>query len=152
MTASLVLVGCGAAKRDEPAPAKDLYTSTYFGLKHRYAEADGDRWAILSAEHGLLPPERRTESYDTVMDDVDAQQWARDVWRLLREYVPVMPPVGSEDVVVTVLAGSDYVDPLRPFIQREPWRGRYPFDQTSGIGEQMGWLSAELDRLESEAD
>jgi len=60
---TFVLVGCGAAKADEPREARNLYTSNYFALKRRLAEAltawAGDHqtsaWAILSAEHGVIP-------------------------------------------------------------------------------------------------
>ena len=34
MTRTLVIVGCGAAKSDEEAEARDLYTSTYFATSN----------------------------------------------------------------------------------------------------------------------
>lgn len=76
-----VLVGCGEAKQDteEPVPAHDLYTSPYFGLKRRFAEAatqwagqnQGSAWGILSAEHGVIPHGLEIETYDTTIDDLD---------------------------------------------------------------------------------
>ena len=39
MSKTLVVVGCGAAKRDEPTVAKDLYTSTYFQKKREFASS-----------------------------------------------------------------------------------------------------------------
>lgn len=45
---SLVLVGCGADKADEPRAAKDLYRSSYFSLKRDVAEL-ADTWYIISA-------------------------------------------------------------------------------------------------------
>lgn len=141
----LVLVGCGAAKRDEPAAACDLYTSTYFALKREYAETVGDEWSILSAEHGLVRPSKVIEPYDTVVDDVDAHEWALNVRASLDAVVEVLRKRDQFDVTVTVLAGSSYVDPLRDGLDRRTFEVRYPFDETSGIGDQMGWLSTAVE-------
>ena len=73
-----MLIGCGQQKQDidEPVPAEELYTSTYFQLKKRYAEArntgadDRPGWAILSAEHDVLYPGLEVEPYDTTIDDL----------------------------------------------------------------------------------
>ena len=99
---TLVLVGCGKAKRDPSDPvdvheaavgpdeqlgqswqdetgpawrAEDLYTSSYFAVKRKFAETvtmwaagrDGWPWAILSAEHAVLPPWKPTTPYDTTL-------------------------------------------------------------------------------------
>lgn len=107
---TLVLVGCGKAKRDpsdptdlhlasvgpdEPMsdlpgaatgpawPAKDLYTSPYFGAKRDFAEVvtqwaaphdgtDTAGWAILSAEHAVVEPWQDLQYYDTSVDDLGA--------------------------------------------------------------------------------
>jgi len=104
---TLVLVGCGKAKRDpddeedlrlaavgpeeswggSEGPmwrAEDLYTSTYFGVKRefagmmtRWARVSGDdsgegagAWAVLSAEHGVIPHWRPVAPYDTTVEDL----------------------------------------------------------------------------------
>jgi hypothetical protein len=56
-SAVLVIVGCGAVKRDYPAPAAELYTGSYFRscLSAARALAPDERVLILSALHGLLP-------------------------------------------------------------------------------------------------
>lgn len=84
MKGTFVLVGCGKQKRDtdEPVEVRDLYTSTYSGLKRRYAEAatqwareashQRNAWAILSAEHGILLPRIEVEPYETTVEDLDA--------------------------------------------------------------------------------
>jgi len=59
------IVGCGSAKREHAAPAKDLYTSSYFALKRQFAEEYCDQWYVFSAKHGLVAP-------DTVLDPYDA--------------------------------------------------------------------------------
>ncbi|AEM58778.1 hypothetical protein HISP_16345 [Haloarcula hispanica N601] len=75
-----VLIGCGNAKTDDPAEARDLYTSSYFAVKRSYAEAavqwarTADRrantWAVLSAEHGILMPRQTVAPYDTTIEDL----------------------------------------------------------------------------------
>jgi hypothetical protein len=95
------LIGCGQQKQetDEPMPAKDLYTSTYFSCKRRYAETvsqpgedapDGTPgWTILSAKHDVLWPSLEIEPYDETIDDLaereapvapDAYQDTRYPW------------------------------------------------------------------------
>jgi hypothetical protein len=142
-----VLVGCGDAKADEPVEARELYTSSYFVLKRRYAEAavqwarTADRranaWAVLSAEHGILPARLETGPYDTTINDlrdvpVDAEprfqlpsgdpvtteldRWARRVHSGLADWL--RRPFRADQVEspcreLVVLAGSDYVDALR---------------------------------------
>ena len=61
----VTLIQCTDGKRDEPAPAKDLYdTSAYFRVMRRWARARGDPWFILSAKHGLVRPDTWLEPYD----------------------------------------------------------------------------------------
>lgn len=95
------MVGCGQQKQetDEPVPAKNLYTSSYFSCKRRYAEAvstpgehapDGTTgWTILSAEYDVLWPHIEVEPYDTTIGDLaereapvapDAYQHTRYPW------------------------------------------------------------------------
>ncbi|MFC6977134.1 DUF6884 domain-containing protein [Halomicroarcula sp. GCM10025709] len=73
-----VLIGCGDAKTDDPADARNLYTSSYFAVKRKYAEAavqwarTADRranaWGVLSAEHGVLLPRQTVDPYDTTIE------------------------------------------------------------------------------------
>lgn len=79
-----MLVGCGQQKRqtDGPVPAEDLYTSSYFTCKRRYAEArsytgtdapDGTpSWMILSAKYDILYPSLKVEPYDRTIEDLAA--------------------------------------------------------------------------------
>ena len=156
MTIRLVLVGCGAAKQDldegETVPAADLYTSSYAALKRGYAEAYGDRWGILSAEHGAIAPDERIGTYDTVIGDLDADEiegWVDSVGATLEEWVAAELSDGAECVEIELLAGRAYIDPLRPVLSTwgdvGPVSIRFPFDETSGIGEQMGWLRERID-------
>lgn len=148
-----VIVGCGAAKRDlahgRTVPAKDLYTSSYFGKKREYAEELGDQWAILSAEHGLVPPQKELTPYETSIDDLDddaLDRLAHSVGMALIEWVAWEQSNGVEVEEIVVLAGRKYIDPLR---DRDAFSAGidatvvYPLQQhdLGGIGEQMSWLS-----------
>lgn len=69
----VVVIACGAAKIDRPAPAGELYSSQNFKFHRRAAEAlaarIGGRVVILSALHGLVDPETVIAPYDVKMGD-----------------------------------------------------------------------------------
>jgi len=55
---SAALIQCTDSKRDEPAPARDLYdTSSYFRKMRRWVDLKADEWYILSAKHGIVQPD-----------------------------------------------------------------------------------------------
>jgi len=64
----LVLIPCGKVKATEPRPARDLYLGSSFRLARTAAEADGRRWAILSALHGIVDPDKVLVPYDRTLD------------------------------------------------------------------------------------
>jgi len=175
---TFVLVGCGAAKADSRRPAKELYTSTYFQLKREFAEAAtnwirdsthrGNGWMVLSAEHGLWPPNLELEPYDTTVDDLspsERDEWARQITSGLIDWLcsPFCAddPGNSPCKHLIVLAGASYVDPL---LERDAFtasdRHRYgvpavpqfPFQDLSlgGIGEQMAWLKEMTPAVDAE--
>lgn len=67
MKPPVIVIQCGEAKRDEPAPARDLYVGQPFVMARDAAERDGRPWLILSARHGLVPPNRILAPYDRVL-------------------------------------------------------------------------------------
>lgn len=231
LDSTLVLVGCGASKRDPedptdrhlasvpegedvpgygsgPAwPAEDLYTSTYFAVKREFAEVvtawannrDATPWAVLSAEHGILPHWQNVPRYDTTIEDLDddpenpdhhvdssiirrrpdgreivteMDAWATNVAYGLARWLSGYRERGDEALTsrvnsLLVLAGQDYIEPLRERgvfkygISRmagDPNENlaqldadvRFLFEEidAEGIGEQMGWLSDTVDTLE----
>ena len=78
----LCLVSCGRRKRQEAAPARVLYCSARFERTRRFVEERRWRWFILSARHGLLPPERVIAPYDQTlgtMSEPDRKRWAEAV-------------------------------------------------------------------------
>lgn len=152
MSQRIALVGCGNAKispdDDEwvgkTIPLKDLYSSNYFGLKRDYSEQLCDEWFILSAKYGLADPEKEVEDdYDETlkeMGDMETVVWASDVMDDLESLADDNP-----HVTVVVLAGQDYIEPIKPTLDRLPFDVEYPFDDLPGIGHQMGWLSDEIE-------
>src|SRR5687767_6111885 len=87
----VALVSCVKSKLDRTAPAKDLYTSPLFRALRNYAERHSDRWYILSAEHGLLDPERVIEPYERTVNSMSMlarQEWAHRVQADLRRLLP----------------------------------------------------------------
>lgn len=88
-----VVVGCGALKRPEPAPAIDLYVSNFARAAAAWALSvtTRDRVLVLSAKHGLVDadtvlapydvsftgPASRLTSDPVVVDDLLALQAAR---------------------------------------------------------------------------
>lgn len=68
-----LVVPCGAAKLDHPAPARDLYTGSMFryALAAALAEAEdtGATVLILSALHGLVELDQVLAPYNTKMGE-----------------------------------------------------------------------------------
>ena len=60
----VILVSCVGQKLGYPAPAADLYQSDWFKKARAYAEAEGQRWYILSAKHGLVNPSKVLTPFD----------------------------------------------------------------------------------------
>jgi hypothetical protein len=127
VVAPVIVVGCGSAKRDRPAPAADLYTGSLFRAAARAAAADGRDWLICSAAHGLVRPEQVLAPYDQPL-----RSDATDLDRLARLIVSQAPPRQVE-----LWAPARYGEALARagvLITRAPLHGL-------GIGEQIGWLT-----------
>lgn len=103
---AVTLIQCTNSKRNQPAPARNLYDpSGYFRDMRAWAQSRGDPWFILSAEHGLVPPERRLAPYDERgISESQAREIATELWR--REFD-----------TVHVTAGRDYTRHLVPELE-----------------------------------
>jgi hypothetical protein len=133
------LVSCGRQKRAEPSRARDLYTSTLFKLAREYCERTCVRWYILSAEHGLLPPEVLVDPYNRTLLTMSKQQrhdWGRKV---VEQYWIQRLAYRLRDCVVEVHAGFYYVQALR-------WSGLEFVEPLKGlqIGERLAWYAGRL--------
>ncbi len=139
MTRPVHLVACVGQKRPAPARARDLYQSDWFRKARAYAEAQGGRWFILSAQHGLVSPASIIEPYDLTLADMkaaDRRAWAaRVVAQLAAKIGPRTP--------VVMLAGRFYREPLAAWAGD---RATAPMEGL-GIGEQKAWLARQLAEL-----
>lgn len=133
----LFLVSCVSTKRAVRSRARDLYISPWFEKARKYVEANGDRWFILSAEHGLLHPDEEVEPYEKTLNEMNPTQRREWADRVLAKLRPLLMDVER----VVVLAGERYrefliseLEALCPVIDI-PMAGL-------GIGEQLSWLDA----------
>lgn len=137
MTTTIGLVGCAATKLSRPAPARDLYTSQLFRKAAQYAEANSDRWYILSALHGLVSPDTVLHPYDVRLGTRTGPpiwDWAQMVADQLDARLALVL-----DAELLVLAGTQYRTVLRlvDYPARVPMKGM-------GIGEQLAYLTNQL--------
>ena len=106
MTArSLCIVSCTAKKRASPMPAEDLYSSPLFRLSRRYAQANYDRWAILSAKHGLISPSEIISPYDQELSTLSNEERRRLV-RKVRNQAKAM--MRGTEFKLTSICGEEY--------------------------------------------
>ena len=143
------LVGCGNKKEPGVRQARDLYASTYFAKKRAFAETFCDSWTICSAKYGLLSPYRRIPSYDVTDSDIHAATWLEHIDTQLSAHL-------RNDRVseLWVLLGTPYLSlapesggpSLRDRLEALPCKVYFPFDETAGIGYQMGWVNTCLEQ------
>ena len=132
----IALVSCVKSKQSLPAPARDLYTSPLFRGMRRYAETHADSWYILSAEHGVLPPDKVTAPYERTLNTMRRQE--REVWgERVRAQLLELLPLESE---VILLAGKRYREPIETFLQHRGHVVTVPM-KGLGFGKQLSWLS-----------
>jgi hypothetical protein len=136
--AAAVLVGCVATKLERPAPARDLYSSPLFRFRRAHAERSGLPWLILSAEHGLVEPDRVIEPYDTALASLPAARragWGEGIAAGLERRFGDLGGLTFE-----VHAGSDYVEAIRGPLRRRGAELSVPL-RGMAIGEQLQWYS-----------
>ena len=133
----LVLVGCVKSKVSHPAPAKDLYNSTLWSKRRRYAELSGMPWAILSAEHGMVDPDRVLEPYDRYLGRESAsykRQWGA------KTAVQVLDRTAELGIAaVEIHAGAPYVENgLRARLESAAVEVLWPVEGMP-FGKQLAW-------------
>lgn len=158
----VALVSCGKLKLPHAAPARDLYTGPLFTDARTHVLADGyDHWLILSAEHGVVHPDRVLEPYNTTIESLKVDQlarWARSIEYHLRlgagyidaddNYEPTDYPGWAHidgPVVFDAFASAGYMDPIREAMGarntvtlNEPLRGLQQ-------GDRRAWFKARRD-------
>jgi hypothetical protein len=134
------LVGCGAKKAAGPCEARRLYLGTPTRLALDWAERNFETWFILSAEYGLLEPKQKIEDYDKTLAGLperERDEWSAEVGQWLTQNYGV-----RRKTPVVVLAGGDYLNPLRDQ-QRGGWLDGYTLlTPLAGltIGRRCRWL------------
>ena len=141
MTDRLVLVGCVKGKKTGRWPAKDLYSSTLFAGRRKYAERTGQPRYILGAKYGLVHPDEPIECYEASLKDMNAlsrRQWSQQVLCQLDRVVPQL-----KGCLVELHAGKEY----RQFGLHEGLARRGADVETPtehlGLGQQLAWYQRE---------
>lgn len=140
----LYLVSCVKTKGPKPTPAKDLYASPWFRKARAYAEKTAHPWHILSAQYGLVHPERVIRPYEKTLKTMPVAKrraWAETV---LADLEPSLTGVGT----VVFLAGQVYREFLAPALRDRGLTVHVPMAGLSQ-GRQLSWLGAclETDRF-----
>lgn len=136
----LYLISCVKTKGPGPAPAKDLYTSAWFRKARAYVEKKARPWRILSAQYGLVHPERMIRPYEQTLKTMpvaERRAWAE---RVLAELEPSLAGVGT----IVFLAGQAYREFLAPALRDRGLTVLVPMASLSQ-GRQLSWLGAHLD-------
>jgi len=134
-TPDAVLLGCVKSKHSTAVPAKDLYSSTLFARRRRYAEASGAPWFVVSSRWGLVAPDEVIAPYDVYLGDMSApyrHAWAEFVVAQLAGHVRL------PGATIEIHAGDHYVDALRPALERVGAELIDPVDAHS-MGETLAW-------------
>lgn len=132
---TVYLVSCVSQKRERECAARDLYVSNWFCKARRYVEASRCSWFILSAEYGLVPPNRIIVPYELTLNTMrvaDRRAWAKLVARQLAEAVPNLS-------YVVFLAGERYREFLARHLADRGIAISVPMEGLR-IGEQLSWL------------
>lgn len=137
---TIYLVSCVASKSTSPAAAKDLYQSDWFIKARRFVEYKDSNWYILSAEHGLLVPDRIIAPYEKTLKTMPIAQRRQWADRVMRDLTPLL---AAGDRVV-ILAGAAYRDLLSPAINALGAVVEVPMERLR-IGEQLRWLGRQVE-------
>ncbi|HTP25090.1 MAG TPA: hypothetical protein VMK12_05440 [Anaeromyxobacteraceae bacterium] len=140
------LIGCVKEKEPQAAPARSLYRSPLFRARLAYVERSCSSWFVLSAEYGLVHPDRWIEPYDvTLKDESPARRrvWTQDV---LAELSRVLGDLRG--AVVEIHAGAAYRD--SGLVEGIEDRGAVVAvpAESLGLGKQLRFYSEATERLD----
>ena len=140
----VVLIACSSQKKEEAAPARELYTSSLFkkALEYARTQTSDDLIFVMSAMHGLVGLGKILTPYDrelSKMRKIDRTFWGI---RLVDDLVQRLHARGltlTKADEVMLLGGEDYNTPVRGALFRkevpcvEPLKGM-------NIGQRLHWL------------
>ena len=135
----IYLVSCVGQKQSAPAPARDLYTSSWFHKARTYADSTGQPWFVLSAKYGLVHPCDVITPYDLTLNTMpvgDRHRWAGRVLAQMEAHL------GNAKSIV-FLAGRRYREFLEPSLRSRGLIVSVPMEGLR-IGEQLRWLTRKL--------
>ena len=136
----LILLGSVSKMLPEASPAKDLYDSTLWDKRRRYAETTGMPWMILSAEHGLLQPEDVIKPYGRTLGDEKAAYQKGWSAKAAHAVIGECQRLGIE--AVETHAAAVYLEKgLIEALEAAGIRVSWPL-QGKQIGEQYSWYDA----------
>lgn len=108
----IVLVSCVKSKLSRRGKAKDLYISTLFTYKMRYAKSlQPDAIYILSAKYGILELDQEIDPYEKTLNKMGEREkkvWADQVLNDLKQIADL-----KTDMFI-FLAGNNYRKYLLP--------------------------------------
>ena len=118
----LFLVSCVKTKGAVPASAMDFYTSNWFRKARTCVEKTGCPWRILSAQYGLVHPEKEIGPYEKTLKTMRGEE--RRAWAdcVLAALVPCLDGVDT----VVFLAAQRYRQFLEPELHERGLAVRVP--------------------------
>ena len=133
---TVYLVSCVSKKKAVRAPARDLYTSAWFIKARAYVERSGSTWFILSAQHGLVRPEKIMAPYEQTLNAMSRRE--REAWaaRVISQLKAALPATDR----IVVLAGVRYREFIMAYLRQQARRVEVPMARL-GIGKQLRYLS-----------
>ena len=129
------LISCVKTKRPFRCQAKDLYVSQLFSKARKHAEGVEGVWFILSAEYGLLSPDRIVSPYERTLNKMlkgEREAWAQKVLLQIEAELPNLKRV-------VFLAGQRYRENLIYPLRARGLEVATPMEGL-GIGKQLRWL------------
>ena len=134
-TNTVYLVSCVKSKRERPAPAGDLYISTWFTGVRELVERTGSRWFVLSSKYGLVAPDDIIAPYDYTLNAAgvyERRAWAKRVLVQMDQRLPATKKI-------VLFAGHRYREFLIDYLRRRAVV-EMPLDGLTR-GEQLAWLA-----------
>lgn len=135
MSRVIYLVSCVSKKKPYTLPAKDLYDSPWFLKARAYVESRADTWFILSAEYGLLSPEKPIAPYEKTLNKMRVNE--RKTWAdmVLKDLSNILQPTDT----VVILAGLRYREFLMEGLIKLCAKIEIPLEGLR-IGVQLQWF------------
>jgi hypothetical protein len=131
-----IILGCVKTKRSSPAKAKDLYVSSMFAKRRRYAESSGAPWFIFSAEHGIIDPEVVIAPYDVAIAKLPEEQVRAKGLQAADQLEVLVGPLRGK--TFEIHAGAAYVRAIEGPLTKRGARLRNPLRRLR-FGPQLHW-------------